>query len=364
MNISIIITFYNNISILKHCINTLNQTINHLHNIQILIVNDNPEINIDYVTEIIDSNFSSSVINMKENGGYSKACNVGVNAAAYEHILLMDCDILVSGQWLEEMIKTYHSINQNGCVSANIIDMSTNTLFGFGFGLLGFDTIHYFQKRPIDSCPVIDMDFPIISSGCMLMPKYLYYELGGQNELYINAFNDFELTYKNYKRGNHNRMSCKAFVYHRGHVSGDVRKNYYADSKLVFFQNNLEELNDITQKTLSQIYSAKINLSKETVIIVNFSNSLQWHKFTDLIINEKELSVDEYINKKNISGGLININDYLSEKLLIKDVPIVYFCNDYTQIKNNYYWFYNRVNKNDIIVDMHANIFDTSVFTF
>lgn len=361
MNISIIITFYKNQIILSHCLQALCNTINSKSNIEIILVNDNPSIDISYISNQYKNQFDILVLNMKENGGYSKACNYGVECAKYDNIILMDCDIIPKENWLEEMLNTYASINNYGCVSANIIDMSSNTLFGYGFGLLGFDTIHYFQKRSITFCPTDDLDFPIISSGCLLMPKSLYDIIGGQNETYLNAFNDFELTYINYKLGNLNRMSSKSFVFHRGHVAGNIRTNYYADSKSLFFQNDLKKVNDITITTLSSIYQLTDTINNCDCIVVNFSNSLTPNHFIDLFAKVKNLHILQQYNKRNTENSAININDYLTWDICRTNIPIVYFCDDFTQLKNNHYWFSNRNNDKDVVFDKHANLINISL---
>lgn len=356
MKISIVITFYNNKIMLSHCLQALCNTIKNKNNIEILVVNDNPSHNISSICEQYKNQIDISVLNMKENGGYSKACNHGVKNSKHDNIVLMDCDIVPQEGWLEEMMKTYADINNYGCVSANIIDMSSNTLFGYGFGILGFDTIHYFQKRTIDLCPTFDQDFPIISSGCLLMPKSLYLKIGGQNETYLNAFNDFELTYKNYQLGNLNRMSSKARVFHRGHVAGNIRTNYYADSKSLFFKNATERIYEDTILRLSNIYKSSSTINNCDCICVNFSNSLTPNKFIDLFAKINNLHILQQYNKRNIENSAIYINDYLTWDVCRTNIPIIYFCNDYTQLKNNYYWFSNRINGNDVILDIHANI--------
>lgn len=355
MNISIIITFYKNEIILSHCLQALCNTVKNKKHIEIIIVNDNPKIDISHISAQYAKEFNISVVNMEENGGYSRACNRGVHHAKYDNIILMDCDIIPKKNWLEEMINTYSTINNYGCVSANIVDMSSNTLFGYGFGILGFDTVHYFQKRSIDFCPKIDLDFPIISSGCLLMPKALYVAIGGQNETYLNAFNDFELTYKNYLLGNLNRMSNNAFVFHRGHVAGNIRTNYYADSKSLFFQNNIEKIYEFTIMTLRDIYNVTDTIKDCNCVVVNFSNSLTPNKFIDLFAEVKNLNVLQQYDMKNVENSNININDYLMWDICRTNIPIVYFCDDYTQLNNNYYWFSNR-NHCDVIIDKHANI--------
>lgn len=363
MNISIIITFYNNINILKTCLSNLIETVvPDRYNIEVIIVNDNPFADLHALKELYKEKISLFIINMERNGGYSAACNYGVQAANHEHILLMDCDIFPSGTWLEKMISTYHSINDYGCVSATIIDMSTNRMFGYGFGIYGVDTIHYLQNRSLDYCPQRDMDFPILSSGCLLMTKSLYLDLGMQNTTYFNAFNDFELTYLNYLNGNKNRMCCNAHVFHRGHVAGNVRTNYYADSKAIFFQKIGGKIDHLSLETLNQIYASQKPLKDCRVVVVNFSNSLKRQDYVENFIALNNLYIQQLYDFKNPSGNKIILSDFMTWDICRLDLPILYFTDDFLLLKENYHWFINRTNSADLIIDRHGNIIHMSEF--
>lgn len=363
MKISIIITFYNNINILKTCLNNLLETIlSGKQIVEVIIVNDNPSISLLAVQELYEKKINLSIINMKKNSGYSAACNRGVQAANYEHILLMDCDIFPYGTWLEEMVDTYHSIHDCGCVSATIVDMSTNRIFGYGFGIYGVDTIHYLQNRSLDYCPKEDMDFPILSSGCLLMPKNLYVDLGMQNTVYFNAFNDFDLTYSNYLRGNKNRMSCNAFVFHRGHVAGNVRTNFYADSKAIFFQQLGGKIDHLAIETLDKLYASQNPLKNSRVIVANFSNSLKRQDYVEHFTTENNLHIQQLYDLKNLTGSKIILSDYMLWDICRLDLPILYFCDDFMLLKENYHWYINRANKNDLIIDRHGNLIHMNEF--
>lgn len=360
MKISIIITFYNNINVLKTCLHNLSETMTlNQQTLEIIVVNDNPSVNIMNIQEDYADEMNLSIVNMEHNSGYSSACNSGVNVASYEHILLMDCDIFPSGAWLDNMVHTYHNIDDYGCVSATIIDMSTNRLFGYGFGLYGVDTIHYLQNRSLEYCPKEDMDFPILSSGCLLMPKKLYIDLGMQNTVYFNAFNDFDLTFLNYTQGNKNRMSCNAFVYHRGHVAGNVRTNFYADSKAIFFQKWGGKIDQLAIKTLNKVYHFQKPLKDKRVIVVNFSNSLNRKDYVDNFISTNNLHIQQYYDFKNASGNKIILSDFLTWDICRIDLPILYFLDDFLQLKENYHWYVNRTNTEDLIIDRHGNLLHT-----
>lgn len=357
MNISIIVTFYNNKNILHTCLSALSETLRYTQaQTEVVIINDNPQADLSSTVNLYKSLLDLKLVSMNKNSGYSAACNEGVKVAKYDFILLMDCDIIPQGHWMDAMIKTMHDIDDNGCVSATIIDMLTNKTYGYGFGIYGVDTIHFFQNREISFCPNEDMDFPILSSGCMLMPKKLYLDIGGQDSTYLNAFNDFDFTYTCFKRNHPNRMSRNAIVFHRGHVAGNVRTNFYADSKAYFFRKFGSELDAITKETLLGIYKKYNRLNNTPIIVVNFSNSLYRNIYVDMFTDMHKLEILQNYDLKNVGMNKIIINDYLTLDVCRLDIPILYFVDEYAVLEDNYFWFTNRSNKKDFIIDRHANI--------
>lgn len=360
MNISIIITFYNNKNILHTCLSALNETLKYTQvNIEVIIVNDNPQANLSETVEKYKTYFELKLVSMNRNSGYSAACNEGVKLAKYDFILLMDCDIMPYGNWLDAMIKTMHDIDCNGCVSATIVDMLTNKIYGYGFGIYGVDSIHFFKNRELAFCPKEDMNFPILSSGCMLIPKKIYLDTEGQDPTYLNAFNDFDFTYNCFKRNHLNRMSRNAVVFHRGHVAGNVRTNFYADSKAYFFRKFGSELDSFTKEILLNVYRKYNGLNNTSIIVVNFSNSLYRNTYVNMFTDMHKLEILQNYDLKNVGMNKIIINDYLTFDMCRLDIPILYFVDEYTVLEDNYFWFINRKSKKDIIIDRHANILDT-----
>ena len=106
--LSTIITFYNGLSSLKMCISLLQNALNIEEMYEIIIVNDNPSTNIDF----LEKEYSVKILNMPKNKGYAAACNYAVDHARYDTLLFMDCDIYPTGNWLQSMKKTYADINE------------------------------------------------------------------------------------------------------------------------------------------------------------------------------------------------------------------------------------------------------------
>lgn len=362
MNISIIITYYQGINILSYCLEHLyTTTMEYYGKLEIIIANDNPTVSIDNSLTKFDGLLDYKIIPTLSNKGYAAACNYVIDYASYEYILLMDSDIIPSGNWLLELTQTYLNENLAGCVSSKIFEMDCNNLFGFGMGIYNLDILLYKRHGKESEFTKYDRNFQFVSSGCMLMKKSIYNEVGGQDEMFINSDNDLDLALKVYNKGYINMLSTNSVVYHRGGVSGDIRnKPFRQDAKALFFKKwghvNFSEAFCI----LKELYrDTEINISHGTgVIIVSFSNSVSRDDYINLFIEEHHLQKLQLYDYKNISlKEHIILPDFLPWDICRTNIPILYFLDDYRQIQNNHFWFMNRPENFDIIFDRNGNVF-------
>ncbi len=358
MNVSIIITFYSGINILNLCIQNIIENTDLNDNIEILIINDNPNSDLESINNSFSHLCDISIHTMEKNAGYSAACNVGVKLAKHDYIVLMDCDIIPQKNWLTELINTYKQQPHPGSVSSKILEADTGKLFGYGIGVHGVDIILFKRHGEPDEFSDIDRNFCMVSSGCLFMKKSLYMEIGGQDEKFFNADNDLDLTYRIHLLGKTNTMCAKSYVYHRGHVSGNIRVlPSRQDSKAWLFKKWGEKLSEDTIDILSDILK-KTNFSYtfHSAILVSFSNSLCRSDYFNMIaktLNFTYLQKYDFKNKDMLSS--IFINDYLSWDFCRTNIPIVYFVDDYRVLENNEFWFLNRV-CDDLIIDKNGNL--------
>ncbi|MBR1740336.1 MAG: glycosyltransferase, partial [Lachnospiraceae bacterium] len=107
--ISIIITYYSGINILKSNIQLLDKTVNI--DAEIIIVNDNPsnKLNEQELSNLTD--IPIKIVPMLENKGYAAACNLGVTESSGDLLLFLDCDIFVTNSWIQKMYSTLNKIS-------------------------------------------------------------------------------------------------------------------------------------------------------------------------------------------------------------------------------------------------------------
>lgn len=79
-------------------------------------------------------------------------------------------------------------------------------------------------------------EFNMASSGCILIPKNIFYKVDGYDEQFYNGFCDLDLTYKITQQGYKCVYSSDAIVYHRGKVSGTTRTAAEDDTRALFMK--------------------------------------------------------------------------------------------------------------------------------
>ena len=105
MEYSIIITFYQNINMLWNCIRVLMDTLSNCEDVEVVLVNDNPALNLGPEFHMKEFPVPFRIIQNPQNRGHSGACRAGVENSQGKYLVFLDCDILVSERWFEELKK-------------------------------------------------------------------------------------------------------------------------------------------------------------------------------------------------------------------------------------------------------------------
>lgn len=139
MDVSIIISYYSGLNILKNCLYQLYKTLNSTnYSYEVIVVNDNPDVRLEKKLQ----EFSSiKVINHETNMGHPAACNNGAKIAMGKYLVFMDCDIFVTDNWLENLYQIYKSIPNTGAVSATILNMNTSKIHMTGVAIHQVDML-------------------------------------------------------------------------------------------------------------------------------------------------------------------------------------------------------------------------------
>lgn len=356
MDVSIIITYYSGLNIIKNCINRLLESLNDtVYSYEIIIVNDNPNINLVDQFVLFPK---LKIINHEKNGGHPMACNTGAKYATGEFLIFMDCDIFVSDHWLESLFETYEKIPKVGAVSSTILDIATNKIHMVGVAIHQIDILKILRGANTNELTETYGTYNFLSSACVMIPQSIFNKVDGFDIRFFNSDGDLDLTYRISLLGFQLITSYKSLVYHKGRVAGTMRNLSVNDTKALFFKKWGSQLPDGLAQ-LQQLYvkfQIKNKLSKK-YLLINFSKSLFVNDYFEAIENCLKIEIIQIYNFKQYSTNeYVSLVDFIDENIIHYNVPIIFFSDNYKCILNNYYWFAQRYSQNDLTIDIHGNI--------
>ena len=214
MKTSIVILTYNNSHLTKNCINSIRKYTSN-DSYELIIVDNNST---DDTVEYLKSQDDLICIFNEENKGFAGGCNQGIDASSGENILLLNNDIIVTPNWIDNMVTALYSDSSIGAVGPvtnycsnfqqiNLPvtpDMNTDEFFSF------FNT----------SNPSKWEERLRLIGFCMLIKKEVVDKIGHLDELFaMGNYEDDDYSLRIRKIG-YRLLLCKdTFIFHVGSAS-------------------------------------------------------------------------------------------------------------------------------------------------
>ena len=223
MQLSIIILNYNVRYFLELCVVSVQNAIKNL-DAEIIIVDNNST---DGSCQMVKSRFPEiKLIENKENFGFPKGNNIGVNIAEGEYICILNPDTVVAEDTFTKILNAKIWNNKTGIVGCKLIDGTGNFLpeskrgvptpivaFTKIFGLYKFSNTfgkYYAQYLNENQTGKVD----ILVGAFMMMPRELYQEIGGFDENCFMYSDDIDLSYMVLQKGLNNYYFAETAVIH------------------------------------------------------------------------------------------------------------------------------------------------------
>ncbi|WGD34020.1 glycosyltransferase family 2 protein [Olleya sp. YS] len=199
MKLSIIILNYNVRYFLELCLQSVEAAITNLE-AEIIVVDNNSQ---DDSCQMVKQKFPNVLlVENKENLGFSKGNNKGVQYAKGEYLCILNPDTVVPENCFEELFEFSKIKNDLGLFACRLID-------GTGVFLpeskrhiptptvaikkiLGFDTSYYVSELKDNSTGIV----PVLVGAFMMVKKDVYNQVGGFDEDYFMYGEDIDLSYK------------------------------------------------------------------------------------------------------------------------------------------------------------------------
>lgn len=212
---SIVILTYNNLQYSKLCIESIRKyTVKDTY--EIIVVDNNST---DGTVEWLKNEKEINTIFNKENLGFPKGCNQGIDIADKSNdILLLNNDVIVTPNWLDNLIKCLYSQTDIGAVGAVTNNCSYYQSISAVYKNID-EMINYAQSNNISDSNKWEQRVKLIGF-CMLIKREVLNIVGLVDERFSPGnFEDDDLSFRIQLAG-YKLMLCKdVFVHHFGNTS-------------------------------------------------------------------------------------------------------------------------------------------------
>ncbi|MGL4877026.1 glycosyltransferase family 2 protein [Paraclostridium dentum] len=214
MKTSIVILSYNNCELTKNCIESIRKYTNK-ESYELIIIDNNSK---DESVEYLKSQDDLICIFNEENKGFAGGCNQGIDASSGDNILLLNNDIIVTPNWLDNMVKALYSSDDIGAVGP-VTNFSSNFQQVFVPVNHTMDTDDFFKEYNQSDTSKWEERLRLIGF-CMLIKKEVVNKIGVLDELFnMGNYEDDDYSLRIRKSG-YRLLLCKdTFIFHLGSAS-------------------------------------------------------------------------------------------------------------------------------------------------
>ncbi|WP_051624041.1 glycosyltransferase [Clostridium akagii] len=221
MKTSIIILTYNNLQFTKQCIESIRKN-TRLGTYEIIVVdNASSDGTKDWLNEQDDI---VSILN-SENNGFPKGCNQGIEASKGDNILLLNNDVIVTYNWLENMLQCLYSSENVGAVGPVSNNVSYYQQIPVNYTSL-YELNQFATKYNVSNPMKWEERIKLIGF-CMLIKRSVLEKTGLLDERFSPGnFEDDDLSLRIRNEGYKNILCKDTFIHHYGSMSFAKNKSY------------------------------------------------------------------------------------------------------------------------------------------
>ncbi|MEC0232692.1 glycosyltransferase [Paenibacillus alba] len=214
MKTSIVIATYNKLEYTQQCIESIrNFTENDSYEI-IVVDNNSTDSTVAWLSEQKDIQL---IVN-RENLGFPKACNQGIEIATGDNILLLNNDTIVTSNWLSNMIACLYSQEQIGAVGPVTNNISYYQKIATNYATL--DEMHGFAAMFNISDPRKWEECLHLVGFCLLIKSSLVNEIGLLDERFTPGnYEDDDYSLRIRLAGYKLTLCRDTFIHHYGSAS-------------------------------------------------------------------------------------------------------------------------------------------------
>lgn len=229
--INVILPIYKDVKMTESCIESAITGIRDIPNATLIAINDgSPDAGMDEMLEKVSLKYTPiiEILKNENNLGFVRTVNRGFELSAGKDVVLLNSDVIVSGNWLtrlkdicysEEKIGTVTPLSNNATICSFPTFLNEQEL-PQGWSQEEIDRIFSLRNLPPVEAPTGVGFCMYIKADCLQSVGHLNYERFGRG---YGEENDF--CQRAIKLGWKNVITSNAFAYHKGGVSFSTEKS-------------------------------------------------------------------------------------------------------------------------------------------
>ncbi len=162
----------------------------------------------------------ATVVAAPRNLGFAGGCNLGVASSSGDFVAFLNNDARPDEAWLRAAVARINDDRTIGAVASKVLDWEGRTI-DFAAAAMAFDGQAYKLHVGADDGPQFDEPHDVLfaSGAALVMPRWLFDQLGGFDERYFMFFEDVDLGWRTWLGGHRVVYEPASLVYHRHHAS-------------------------------------------------------------------------------------------------------------------------------------------------
>ncbi len=217
--VSIVIPTFNKVELTVQCLETLRATAPEAETI--VVDNASTDGTPAFLAAEHEAGRIVAILN-PENRFFGPASNQGAVAATRELVLFLNNDTVPRPGFLEAMVECLDSDPAVGAVGSRLLYPDGRVQHaGMRFDSEGRPFHPWRLAAADDPAVLVDRDCPSVTGACLLLPRALYFEIGGFDEDYVMYVEDVDLCLRVWAAGRRVRYCAHSVVEHLESASTD-----------------------------------------------------------------------------------------------------------------------------------------------
>lgn len=186
-----------------------------------------------------------SYLPQSKNLGYAGGMNRGIQKSNGDYVVLMNNDIILLGNWLEELVKVIEGNGSIGVISGMAIyddgtiqkmgEVETNPF------ILRYKSLKKGEKDHGQYSEIVNVD--VVSGSCWMVRKEVFDKIGLLDERFFIEWDEVDFCYRARKAGYVTVVNPKSKIYHVGSASINLKSYlfnfHYRKNRIAFILKNL-----------------------------------------------------------------------------------------------------------------------------